>query len=180
MIICKEEKWIFIRNPKTASKSITKYLIENFNCFEINKYHSTSVPSDCKEFTTFICVRNPLSRAVSAWLHVSQNVELSLEQFIVNQSMVGLPIDSDTCRENLFFQSDIIEKINCKNIKLLYFEKIEKNIIKNFKKNIKLEKIGYNPNSKNWTEYYEKMKIDYYKIFQKDFNKLKIYSKIYL
>lgn len=180
MVICEEKKWIFIRNPKTASKSITKYLIENFNCFDNNKYHSTIVPNEYKEFTAFICVRNPLSRAVSAWLHVARNVEINLEQFILNQSIISVPIDPDLSEENLFFQSDIIERINCKNIKLLYFEKIEKNIIKNFKKDAKLEKLGANPYSKKWMEYYEKVNIDYYKIFQKDFDKIKIYNKIFL
>ena len=181
MIICEEKKWVFIRNPKTASKSITKHLIENFNCLNIiHEYHSASVPNEYKEFTAFVCVRNPLSRAISAWLHVSQNVEISLEQFILNQSIIGIPPHSDSRGENLFFQSDIIENINCKNIKLLYFEKIESNVSEIFKTDFKLEKIGSNPNSKKWMEYYKKINIDYHKIFQKDFAKLKVYNKIYL
>lgn len=180
MIICEEEKWVFVRNPKTASKSITKYLIENFNCLNIiQKYHSPLVPNEYKEFTAFICVRNPLSRAVSAWLHVSKNIEISLDQFISNQSFVSTPQDAESYKDNLFFQSDIIEKINCKNIKLIYFEKIHNKMSENFK-DVKLEKIGYNPNSKKWMEYYKKTNVDFHKIFQKDFNKLRVYNKIFL
>jgi len=70
MIICEDKKFVFIRNPRVASRSIGINLIKNFNCHEIYPVHRVSIPDQYKNFNIYMFIRNPIERALSFFLSV--------------------------------------------------------------------------------------------------------------
>lgn len=68
MIVCEEKQWVFIRNPRTASRSIAKFLFSNFRCTETLPVHRVSIPPQYLEFDAYTVIRNPIERAISFWL----------------------------------------------------------------------------------------------------------------
>ena len=69
MLVCDEHKFIFLRNPKTASRSVTRALSENFNVRQVGVYHDWKIPKELVGYFVFVVVRNPYTRAVSGWKH---------------------------------------------------------------------------------------------------------------
>lgn len=73
MLVCKSHKFVFVRNPKTASRSLTQVLKDNFDVIEFSTYHDWRVPDEYADYFVFMFVRNPYSRTVSAWQHVCRD-----------------------------------------------------------------------------------------------------------
>lgn len=137
MLICQDKKWIFIRNPRTASKSTTHFLKENFICKEVGNYHSINIPKEYNNFNVFIGIRDPISRAISTWKNIVTEQEefknLSFNKFISLKT--NIPKDGDG--DNFFYQLEIINKIKIKNenLNFLFFENLQKNIKEFFETN---------------------------------------------
>jgi hypothetical protein len=177
MIICEEQKWIFIRNTKTASRSLSKFLLKKFNCYEFEKYHSSSIPKEFINFKIFFVLRNPLSRAVSHYDHiVKDNIGkhcISFREYLNRKKF--FPIDGDC---NFFLQYDIIKKIEQFNIEIMFYENITTDVQKQFGEGI-LETIGKSNRSKHWMSYYDKKTLDLaLNVFHLDFKNFKFKNPI--
>ena len=132
MIISHEEKFVFIRNPKTASRSITEFLKNKYRVFDCNDYHHWVVPQSCKNYCIFVFVRNPFSRCVSAYNHVTSDRNkigrrfLSFEDFVYNKYFDIKVKHSKVL--NLFSQAQFINMIkqdsNIENIKICKYENL--------------------------------------------------------
>jgi hypothetical protein len=178
MIICESEKWIFIRNPKTASRSITDFLINNFNCFEYGKYHSVDIPKCYSNFKIYLTIRNPLSRAVSAWNHIlddsnkgyDNRKNINFSQYLKEKNLKANKTGDGF---NFFYQSDLIKKIDNSNVNLIYYEKLNSHLNYYFKKCI-LRKIGVN--NFEWKSLYSNNLLVNY--LNKDLEVFKFYGKI--
>jgi hypothetical protein len=81
MLICNDLKFVFIRNPKTASTSISKLISVNFDVVEHGEYHNNEIPKGLEGFYVFAFVRNPYTRMVSIWNHNKAVSEPFKEEF---------------------------------------------------------------------------------------------------
>ena len=90
MLIDKNNKIVFIHNPKTAGTAIHKTLLK-YNSFEVNwgikngidTAHLTvtqalTLNKFDQSYFKFSCVRNPYSRAISSYLEAQKNYKLNL------------------------------------------------------------------------------------------------------
>jgi len=68
MIVCEKMRWVFVRNPRTASRSVSALLLSKFECKELLPIHRVSVPEEYGDFVRQIVLRNPIERAASIWL----------------------------------------------------------------------------------------------------------------
>ena len=59
---------MFVRNPRTASRSVSEFLLSKFDCKQVLPIHRVSVPEEYKKFVRHIVVRNPIERVASIWL----------------------------------------------------------------------------------------------------------------
>lgn len=101
MIISDLHKYAFINIPKTASKSISKFLKDNHNGYSYSSQHSIKIPKYASDYFKFSCVRNPYTRMVSMWYSVTQRYpenyglenfkDLSFESFVegITQKVSG-------------------------------------------------------------------------------------------
>jgi len=75
MLVCDEHKFVFLRNPKTASRSVSAALSEKFDVRQVGIYHDWKIPEELTGYFVFAVVRNPYVRAVSGWRHWSKRPE---------------------------------------------------------------------------------------------------------
>lgn len=75
MIICYDPQFVFLRNPKTASRSITELIKNHWTVWECTSYHGWKIPNECKNFFIFMVVRNPFIRTFSAWRHLCEDID---------------------------------------------------------------------------------------------------------
>lgn len=74
MLISKEKEFIYITVPKCASNSIYRTLEKVYKCEPYLFGHPRIVPSGFGNYFKFSVVRNPYSRAISAWYYCTQNI----------------------------------------------------------------------------------------------------------
>ena len=68
MLICNDQRWVYIAIPRTATTSIRTVLRKRFPVWQPRKnMHDTIVPRSAARFDVWYVVRNPYSRAVSMW-----------------------------------------------------------------------------------------------------------------
>lgn len=170
MLVCNEHKFIFLRNPKTASRSLSNFFKKYFNVNEITAFHSTEIPELYSDYLVIATVRNPYSRAVSGWQHWIKK-QLSGQtsfDFFLDPSTIVTDDDGNHHMESWKNQSDVLEKFSHKII--LQYETLHKDLIAlPFINEVELPKIGVQ-NYNNWKDYYtlalaEKV----YNLFKKDF-----------
>ena len=169
MLICKEKNFIFIRNPRTGSRSFSEFLIENFKCEVFAPYHSVEIPKEYENYTIYITIRDPIKRTISAYSYLLEEKkrfpEKRLAQGIGNfqdflnreEFIVGPP----NIEFNFFYQSEILKKIKKYKTKIILYEKINKHNMF-LKKNIKLKHIGKTNEIIQYRNYnYKKLKKEY-------------------
>ena len=71
MVISHELKYVYIAIPRTASKSMSTWLVENFKGESIGRHHEWRVPTELREYLVFTIVRNPYERVVSMDYHIT-------------------------------------------------------------------------------------------------------------
>lgn len=132
MIISDEFKYVFVEVPKTASKSIARFLKENYKGYSFLSQHSITIPSYASDYFKFTCVRNPYVRMVSMWYSVTQRKpedyglenfrDLSFESFVegITQGISGT-------REFFYLrQTDFSLNID----RILWYEKLPEGLLK--------------------------------------------------
>ena len=67
MIVSDKHRYVYIAIPRTASKSIARWLAAHYDGHVVGKHHSTDVPQRCKDYLVWTVVRNPYERAVSGY-----------------------------------------------------------------------------------------------------------------
>lgn len=129
MIVCHNPKFVFIRNPKTASRSIVESLKSQFQIWECSEHHEWRIPEPYAGFYAFLFVRNPFSRCVSAWNHVckdrivhNNHEPLSFKRFLEIGVFKTASLDL-----NFFKQTEMVSQIRGK-IKILKYESLHKEI----------------------------------------------------
>lgn len=133
MIICDDKKWILVRNPKTGSRSLTNFLLETLPCREHDTYHSLAVPRP--DYKIYIVIRNPLSRAVSAWNHVKLTNEMSLHDYLMRKKFWPL-----TESNNYFSQCEIMDKLDGQ-VEIIRYEELKQRVSEIFGQG-QMSKIG--------------------------------------
>jgi hypothetical protein len=136
MLVCEKEKWIFVRNPKTASRSLNDFLKNKYECTEYALYHSVDIPEIYKDYKIYYVVRNPFTRAVSAWKHVildrkiaKNNTPFTFKDFLNRKKFT--PKDGDC---DFFLQSTAYNRIKNYNVILLRYENLKKDVYNFFGK----------------------------------------------
>ena len=72
MFISNEHRFIFVSTPKNATHSVYDALERyNLGC-RVGNYHNRDIPQSCLDYSIFTVVRNPYSRAVSTWWHLTR------------------------------------------------------------------------------------------------------------
>jgi len=66
MVVSKKHKIVFVAIPKTATRSVYQYFYSNLGG-HIVKEHLTTIPSQFENYYSFLIVRNPYDRVISAW-----------------------------------------------------------------------------------------------------------------
>ncbi|MEI8270431.1 MAG: hypothetical protein WCG45_03605 [bacterium] len=125
MIICEKDKWVFVRNTKTASRSLTNFLLNKFDCFEFGTYHGLTIPDTYKDFTVFIVLRNPLSRAVSAWKHIVIEYERKMKPYVSFKDYLTFKTFRPLGDCNFFLQYEVFQQIEKFNTRIIYYESLE-------------------------------------------------------
>ena len=67
MIISKALKYVYIAIPRTGSKSMSQWLVDNFQGEWHGRHHEWKVPDYCQDFLVFTLVRNPYEVQASGW-----------------------------------------------------------------------------------------------------------------
>ena len=70
MIISRTLEYVYIGIPRTGSKSMNRWLMENHQGEWYGDHHDWQVPAFAKEYLTFTTVRNPYQRAVSGYFGI--------------------------------------------------------------------------------------------------------------
>lgn len=92
MIISHSLKYVFFAIPKTASKSVSELLINQYQGEYHGNYHNVVIPENCLSYYKFCTVRHPYTRAVSFYYHILHHKRhrchelvkrLSFEQWLV-------------------------------------------------------------------------------------------------
>lgn len=133
MIICEEKKFVFIRNPKTATRSITEILQSLFSVYCDPYHHAWNIPDDYADYFTFLFTRNPFSRTVSAWLHVCDDYRtmnrptLTLAEFL--EGGMFCVRNNRAELDNYFLQSHLLDWIRrdtkVEDIHVCRYERLE-------------------------------------------------------
>jgi hypothetical protein len=130
MLICDEYKWIFLRNPKTASRSVSYTLKSIFVTRKYLPFHNWIIPKELSEYFIFTTVRNPYARVISDWKawikkglkkHGKSNYSLNFEKFFedLNSGKIKRKADFEWRR-----QVGVIDKIE--GVHILRYESLEK------------------------------------------------------
>lgn len=157
MLASKKYNFVFIRNPKCCSRSISKILCD-YEVEEIGHYHDWIVPEEYKNYFVFSVVRNPYTRLKSAffdriksWNYHDDNYKKNCKNY--SSLFTGIPLSfEDYCLEKNSdywkLQNKTLSQNNCP-IKILFFENIQ-NEIKDLyfiKKEFRLPHIGKSDDS---------------------------------
>jgi len=67
MIISHALEYVYIGIPRTASKSMNRWLMDHYQGEWHDYHHSWRVPEEAAAYTIFTIVRNPYERMVSGW-----------------------------------------------------------------------------------------------------------------
>ena len=67
MIISKTLKYVYIAIPRTGSKSMSRWLVDNFQGEWHGRHHEWKVPDECRDFLVFTLIRNPYEIQASGW-----------------------------------------------------------------------------------------------------------------
>ncbi len=67
MIVSRTHKYVYIGIPRTASKSMNRWLMDHFDGEWYGDHHQWLVPEEFREYLIFTIVRNPYERAISGW-----------------------------------------------------------------------------------------------------------------
>lgn len=177
MLVCDEHKWIFLRNPKTATRSVTVALKNNFFTRKVGNYHSWEIPKKLSEYFIFSTVRNPYERAISGWQHwVGNGKNLTFEEFFDAQKdwadlkMSGFMMKKSEGRY-WKIQSNTLNKIKGE-VHILRYENLEEDLNSlPFIDNIVLPRIGVQ-NYGDWKSHYTPdLEAKVYELLQKDFER---------
>lgn len=157
MLVSKKYNFVFIRNPKCGSRSISKILCD-YEVEEIGHYHDWMVPEKYKNYFVFSVVRNPYTRLKSAfcdriksWNYHGDNYKKNCK--IYSSLFTGIPLSfEDYCVEKNSdywkLQNKTLSQNNCP-INILFFENIH-NELKNLyfiKKEFNFPHIGKSDDS---------------------------------
>lgn len=178
MLVCDEHKFVFLRNPKTASRSITRALSKKFQCRRVGLYHSWKIPKEFLGHFVFATVRDPYTRSVSAWQHwlrtgkTSPNVAFDwslIESPLWRPDRPDRDFDFERFSKVIFntrlsdypqgahwkLQSEILDQIDTE-VHLLKYENLEADLNSlPFIDNINLPRIGvYATKYGDWQQYY--------------------------
>ena len=134
MLVCKDHQFIFVRNPKTASRSISEMLKKRFVVEDL-EYHDWRITPEYSEFYTFMCVRNPFHRTVSAWNYVRHDrlkrgdPDTSFEDF-VRFGELGIRTGPNL-NDNFFAQSEFLDKVlsRVKEVHLIKHERLVEDLV---------------------------------------------------
>ena len=166
MLVCDEHKFVFLRIPKTASRSISKALTGMFDCRTVGYHHNNKVPKELMEYFCFAVVRNPYERAISAWLHWEKDLQkhgknLFFNSYLERNSQPCFPemtreyllLMGDSDNEYWKTQSEFIEEANA-NVHVLKYENLEEDLnALPFIEKIEPPLVG-KQNYGNWRDYY--------------------------
>jgi hypothetical protein len=75
MHVSREHRFVYIGIPRTGSKSMYRWLSENYGSENLGGHHDYIVPDEFKDFLIFTVVRNPYDRWASANFAVLWNGE---------------------------------------------------------------------------------------------------------
>jgi len=180
MLICEEHKFVFLRNPKTASRSVAQALKENFNTFEIEPYHGQNIPEKYLKYYVFFAVRNPYTRMVSAWQHICVERNWSPEEFTFDKSfkinsVITRHIDwacgaDEKTVDSWWSQSYVADKFKAN---IISYENIDNdfNNLPFINDKIILPRIG-KQNYEDWKKYYTvEIEKEIYRCFKKDLDR---------
>lgn len=139
MIVSRRHKFVFVRNPKTASKAIGLWLKERFEVEDLSvncgRYsfdqHGWKIPEEFKGYRAFVVVRHPFSRTFSAWRQEVRNCKYemkptpSFEEFIRNSEFM-VRTNNENEFTNAFCQSHFVDLVKSRsdNLKVLKYESI--------------------------------------------------------
>lgn len=90
MMICQEHKIIFVAIPKTATRSIYRFLKQNYDG-KIAGDHSLKIPPQCRDYFKFAVVRDPYDRICSAYWHSCWRPDRDRYKFERRMQERGLP-----------------------------------------------------------------------------------------
>ena len=172
MLICDEHKFIFLRNPKTASRSVTKALKDNFTTRNVGNYHSWKISKELTGYFVFTTVRNPYERTISGWQHwVGNGKNFTLKEFL---DIVVRSTKEKKWPNGLEWkvQAEMFDNIKRK-VHFLRYETLEEdlNFLPFVDKQIVLPQIGIQ-NYGDWKDHYSlDLEIRIYKLLQKDFER---------
>ena len=142
MIISHELRYVYIGIPRTASKSVSRWLTANYKGESYGYHHQWRVPEEAKDYLIFTVVRNPYDRSASGKFALLWNGEKSdpskrvpskkpepssepLEQRLREAELVGNAIkiaEGTNVPENGMNQSHWIKKAGIKLV--LFFERL--------------------------------------------------------
>jgi hypothetical protein len=70
MIICTDPEFVFVAMPRTASRSMNRWLLDRFpKAAYSGDHHETDIPNHARGFFRFAVVRNPFSLHLSHYLY---------------------------------------------------------------------------------------------------------------
>ena len=72
MKISDKLKYVYVTVPKAGSTSMFEILNKYYEVSRAYAHHETIIPADAKDYFSFTIVRDPYTRAVSIWYHMTQ------------------------------------------------------------------------------------------------------------
>ena len=176
MLVCDEHKFVFLRNPKTASRSVSEALSKEFNVRQVGIYHDWQIPEEFVGHFVFTVVRNPYVRAVSGWMHWAGAYKGGKITFDEWTKRLIKPVG----KENIIFpkgrhwkrQTQILDQISS-DVHLIYYENLAEGLNSlPFVDNIVLPYVGVQ-NYGDWKTYYTpQIEARVYQACEEDFNRL--------
>jgi len=195
MLVCDEHKWIFLRNPKTASRSVTRALRDNFVTRNKQNYHGWKI-SEPKPFTevvpfqtadflfsyprpqsqelsgyfVFTTVRNPYERVVSGWQYFNKKKgDLNFNEYVnsISGKRKRFPFETFPIR-----QTDVLDLI--RGVHILRYENLEEdfNALPFVGQQIVLPQVGVQTYD-DWKSHYTlDLETKVYELLQIDFERL--------